>query len=266
LSDENNPAGIYVSSPVTESDKELILDLIKTAREQAAAKIEAEFGNAPDAKELFTSAANDSLDVAKATIEEGQIDGAAGILGEGPFTALIAVHVADGMKLNGVFKKLAQAAGQNPGVPPVKLDAAEHKGVKFHTIEVPLPDELADFFGDDASLAFGFGKNTVIFGIGEEPVESASEALEGKAAKGPPSRAQVRISPFLGMAIEKEENEREKAMMKIVEDALEDSGKDRLVISSEFIKNGQKSRFEIQEGILKAFGKLAMAQALQGGR
>jgi hypothetical protein len=266
LSDDENPAGLYVSSPITDGDQEMILELLAQARTQIEAKIAEEQANNPEAKALFTSAVGDSLDVVKATIEEGLVDGAAAVIGEGPFSIIGAVHVADGMKLNGVFKKLVGAAAQAPNAPPIQLDAAEHKGITFHTIQVPVDDDAAEFFGE-ASLTIGFGKNTVVFGMGEDPIDTASEALEGKGEDdGPPAKGQLHVAPFLALALEKENNEREKAMMKVALDVLEESEKDRIVVTSGFIPNGQQSRFEVQEGILKAIGKLAMQAASSAGR
>jgi len=266
LSDDENPAGLYVSSPITEGDQEVILELLAEARKQIEAKIAEEFATNAEAKELFTSAAADSLDVVKATIEEGLVDGAVAMIGEGPFSFVGAIHVADGMKLNGVFKKLVNMAAQAPNAPPIKLDADEHKGITFHTIEVPLDDEATELFGE-ASVTIGFGKNTIVFGMGEDPIETASEVLEGKAdADGPPAKGQVRIAPFLAIGMEKENNEREKAMMKVALDVLEESEKDRIVMTSGFIPNGQKTRLEVEEGILKAIGKLAMQAVAAGGR
>jgi hypothetical protein len=243
----------------------VILELLSEVRKQIEGKLAEQYANVPEAKELFTSAVNDSLDVVKATIEEGLIDGAAAVIGEGPFTVVGAVHVADGMKLNAVFKKLVGAAAGAPGAPPIKLDAAEQGGITFHEIEIPIDDDAEEFFGD-ASLTIGFGKNSVVFGLGEDPVETASESLKGKGKEGPPAKGHLHVAPFLAIALEKEDNEREKAMMKIVQDVLEESEKDSLIVTSGFIENGQRSRFEIQEGLLKAFGKLVMAAAAQGGR
>jgi hypothetical protein len=266
ISDDENPAGLYVSSPITEGDQAMILELLGEARKQIEAKIADEFATNEEAKALFTTAAGDSLDVVKATIEEGLIDGAAAILGEGPFSVVAAVHVADGMKLNGVFKKLIGVAAQAPNAPPIKLDAEEKSGITFHTVEIPLDDDATEFFGE-ASLTIGFGKNTVVIGVGEEPIESVSEALDGKAEDdGPPAKGQVHIAPFLAIGVEKENNEREKAMMQVALDVLEASEKDRIVMTSGFIPNGQKSRLEVEEGILKAIGKLAMQAVAAGGR
>jgi hypothetical protein len=73
------------------------------------------------------------------------------------------------------------------------------------------------------------------------------------------------LAKFVAFALENETDEKEKAMMQSLLDGLKAGGKDRVVMTSDYIENGTSSRLEIEEGIIKAIGKLVM-QLAAGGR
>jgi len=267
LAGDDHAASLYVTSPITEDDQETFFEFLPIIQKQLEGEIARDNEYDADARKVLTQVTGETIEVVKATIAGGVIDGAAAMLGKGPFSAVGAIHVADGKKLEAAFKKAAKALADTEDFPPVQMDAAEHAGVKFHVLEVPVDDDVSEFFGEAATLALGFGQNSVFVAFGAEPIKSASGVLDQKAKQdGPPSKGVLHTAKFLAFEIEREDNERQKETMQTALDILEGGDKDRIVVTTVFIENGQKSRLEIEEGILKAFGKMAMQVIASGGR
>ena len=205
LADEDAVVNFHFSNPITENDKEVILGALGPGREQLNTKID----EVEDAamRDVLKGMAKDVMDVAEATIKGGRLNGGAVMFGEGPFEVVVGGIVVDAKKLEGVFKKAVETFGQAPDVPPVKLNAAEHAGVTFHTITFPIEDEkLADFFGDEMTVAIGFGSDRVIIGAGEEGVDIASDVIdvskEDAGEEFPAGQLEVQLAPLLNYFVE----------------------------------------------------------------
>jgi hypothetical protein len=148
----------------------------------------------------------------------------------------------------------------------VKLNAAEHHGVTFHTVKLPdLDKDAQKILGTDVTLALGFGKNTAILAIGEDPVATASEVLDAsqETEKLPPMQLDVRLAPLVKIGAETDEDNRELAEMLVR--LLEESDADHVSLSTEYVPNGTRVRIEVEEGVLEAIGKAAVL-GMQRGR
>lgn len=210
--------------------------------------------------------ANALVDAASATVKGGVIEGGLVVDGEGPFTIALGARVEGADKLEAALKKaikLAMKKKKNLEDAEIEFDAEEHKGVRFHTLSMPFPENDDDekgteqakkILGEDLEFTFGFGKSSIYFAIGEDGIDTIKDVIDDSASADEPEfpgELNIALLPILTFASkEQPENPILKALVK----SLKESGKDRLRITSRLIPNGSLSRFEAEEGVLKMLG------------
>lgn len=272
LADKEAVANLHFTSPVMEEDKEVLLEVLAMGRKEAAKKIDEDTSiDDASAKQAVHEMANDLFDVIEATLNGGTLNGGAVMLGDGPFEFVLGGLVVDARKLEKAVKRAVDMFGQAPDFPPVKLNAAEHDGVTFHTLTVPAPDDEARrIFGDEITVALGFGDDRIVIAAGENPVKAASGVLDkskgGSGSKLPAGQLQVKLAPLVKLGAEADNDETNKALAELMVKLLEESEKDHINVTSEIVPNGSTMRIEIEEGVLEAFGKAAKQGMQRGGR
>ena len=213
---------------------------------------------------------NQLFDVVKSTLAAGRADGGMAVIANPDALTLAAGGViVDGDKLNQTFKDLVAAVGNdNPGIYSlVKLDTGEHKGVKFHTITIPLPgggddqEKVAKMIGDSLEIALGIGPKSVYIAAGRAPMDliktviDKSSELAGKAVA--PLRITLdaeKLAKLLSVAGEKAD--RPKAAM-AAELLAKNASQDHVTLVASPIESGVRLRLEIEPGLLKALGMAA---------
>ena len=100
--------------------------------------------------------------------------------------------------------------------------------------------------GDQITLVVGIGTKEAFIAGGSNPVDLLKKAIDGKTDTSHMMQYNVNIIPILKFAASIEGDPNVEAMA----DALEESGGDRIQMTSNLIKNGVKMRFEMQDGIL----------------
>jgi hypothetical protein len=213
---------------------------------------------------------NQLFDVVKSTLAAGHADGGLAVIANPDALTLAAGGViVDGEKLNQTFKDLVAAVGNdNPGIYSlVKLDTGEHKGVKFHTITIPLPgggddqEKVAKMIGDSLEIALGIGPKSVYIAAGRAPMDlikkviDTSSELAGKAVA--PLRITLdaeKLAKLLSVAGEKED--RPKAAM-AAELLAKNASQDHVTLVANPIESGVRLRLELEPGLLKALGMAA---------
>jgi hypothetical protein len=271
LADKDAVANLHFTSPVMEEDKEVLLEVLEMGRKEAAKQIdEDESIDGASTKQAVREMATDFFDVVEATVKGGTLNGGAVMLGDGPFELVLGGLVVDARKLEKAVKRAVDMFGQAPEFPPVKLNAAEHDGVTFHTLTVPAPDdEFSKILGDEITVALGFGDDRIVIAAGENPVKAASGVLDkskgGAGAKLPPVQLQLKLAPLVKLGAEADSDETNKAMAELIAKLLEESEKDHINVTSQIVPNGSTMRIEIEEGVLEAFGKAAK-QGMARGR
>jgi hypothetical protein len=273
--DEDAVGNFHFHTPIMPDDVKMMISGLDVVRKEADKKIEEDKSlNDPNIKATVKQMVSDVFDVAEATIEGGQFNGGAGMWGEGPFDIALGGLIVDAKKLEKVFKQAVATFGSAPDFPKVELDADKHGDVTFHTLTIPIVGDDDDakkakeVFGDEVNLAIGFGKWTVILAVGEDPVELAGEILDdSKEADDelPPAELQVKLGPLMKLGAKTAE-EKDKEQVETIAKLLEDAEDDHFNIISEFIPNGSRIRFELEEGVLEAFGKAVVLGMQKGGR
>jgi hypothetical protein len=213
---------------------------------------------------------NQVFDVVRSTVAAGRSDFGFAVIAKPDALTLIAGGViVDGDKLNQTFKDLVAAvSGENPGIYSlVKLDAGEHKGVKFHTISIPLSggdeqqEKVIKLVGDTLEIAVGIGPKSVYFAAGRSPMDLVKTAIDksselaGKAV--PPLRITLDTEKLAKLlAVVSKEEDRPKAAL--AADLLAKSpSQDHVTLVASPIESGVRLRLEVEPGVLKALGMAA---------
>lgn len=223
-------------------------------------------GVADTVKELL----NELFSVAKSTFDGGKTDAGLCVLGEGPFTIALGGYSGKSENLQKVVEKLSQTLETEVGFYGLQIDAAKHKEVRFHSVQVPLPggeigDTLTTLFGFDLELTFGVGPDSVFVAMGKDSIDTVKKILdqsEANASKpAQPIQAQAKVAPLLKLlAAGENANETVTAVSGEIE-----AGKDKVFITSSTVPNGMTIHIEAQEGLLKVLPTLVQSLPMPAG-
>jgi hypothetical protein len=209
----------------------------------------------------------DFMDAFQATMESGQMDGGAALhLSADKLTLVAAAQIKEPGKFESGLKKLAELAEKEPDFNGVQWNAANHEGVSFHTLSVPVPEDNAEarkMFGEKVDVAFGIGSEAVYIAVGQENLDAVNKAIDASKAEPNKEVPTFEFSASLGQFMEfaaANAKDEDKPMVQAIADMLKNDaqGRDHIRASSTLIENGQKVRFEAEEGVLRAIGKAAM--------
>jgi hypothetical protein len=259
----------------TQADPETIKENIDqmratmdTMRKQAEKAIDQEEDIPDDETRAAVKAAmGDFLDAFQATMESGRMDGGANLrVGADSLTLVAAAEIKDPAKFESGLKKLAAIAEKEPEFNGVQWDAANHEGVNFHTLSVPVPEdeeEARKVFGEKVDVAIGIGSEAVYVAVGRDNLDAVKKAIDASKAEPnkvvPPFEFSASLGQFMEFAAANAKDE-DKPMVQAIADMLKNDaqGRDHVRASYTFIENGLKYRFEAEEGVLRAVGKAAM--------
>ena len=191
------------------------------------------------------------IEVITETLNDGVLDsGAVLVLEEGNVNFAGGGQISDPRKLESTIKDLIIMAEEEMGDEiEVNLNSGSHKNITLHEIVLQVPDEeeeMRDMLGDQITLVVGIGTKEAFIAGGSNPVDLLKKAIDGKTDTSHMMQYNVNIIPILKFAASIEGDPNVEAMA----DALEESGGDRIQMTSNLIKNGVKMRFEMQDGIL----------------
>jgi hypothetical protein len=119
-----------------------------------------------------------------------------------PMTALGALHVADGKKIEELVKGLIVEMKERERQ-FIKVDADKVGDVNIHVINVPADDkgakDLTDAFGA-AQIAIAFHNDAIVIGLGKNSIEEVKRVVssinQGNSANPPPWQVLVHVKPF----------------------------------------------------------------------
>lgn len=251
---------------MTEDDLAQFDTALKQMTDQVNAELDKKVDDA-ETRDAIKAAFADWIAAAVETIKTGQVDGGGALmLSADSLTAIAGIHLKDPAKVTSGFKKLEAAAKKQPDFPGVKWDAAEHAGVKFHTMTIPVPateEKPRKLLGDEVNVAIGIGKDAAYFAVGKDNLETVNKAIDASAAeKGksvPPFELAISLGPIMEAASAQADEGPQKEVTQRVADFLksEAQGRDHIRAVGQIIPNGLKYHFEAEEGVLKAIGKAA---------
>lgn len=260
-------ATVHAVGEMTEADIEQTVSMLRPLRDTAKNEID-EDNDLPD--DEARAVAKDLIDqlftVLEDTIREGKFDmGAAMMLDNRTMSVLVGLGVADGTKVEQSIRDLAEIAKKDPNFPGINFDAAKDGPVRFHTMQIPVPEDedARDVFGATMDVVVGIGEKATYFGFGNECLNGLRKAISTSASNtgnSPPMTMNVALGPILEFASNFEDNPMVAALAGTLK---ENKGSDNIVITSTPIPNGARYRLEVQEGVLKSIGQATMVGVAQ---
>ncbi len=204
------------------------------------------------------------------SLATGKIDmGFAVSLAPAKSTLIAGGSVADGAAVDKIVRELAEiaAAEQPQAAELLKLDAAQHEGVKFHTLTIPLPHEFDDreklvgIIGEELNLVLGVGPKQIYLGVGGDALEKLKAAIADSKAQADSNVAPLRMSiaatPVAKLVGDLAEDFGVEIAASAIASALENAGSDdHITVVGNAIPNGVRYRITLQKGILKILGMI----------
>jgi len=227
-------------------------------------------------RDAVKSAAGDMLDAFLTTIESGKVDGGGALRASADSLTLVAgARIKDTAKFVSGLKKMEAAVKQQaPESPGVKWDAAEHAGVKFHTLSMPLPPDanaaMRKMFGNELAVAFGIGPETAYIAVGRDNLATINKALEASRAEPnklvPQFEVVLSMKQLIALAATHTENPQAQMSLQMMSASLQtdQAGRDHVRMIGETLTNGQRVRFEAEESAMKAVGQAMFMAVMRG--
>ncbi len=262
----------HVANRMTEDDIAMYQDMLKLARENSLKEIDNDEDiETEEARQIAKDVINSLFDVAEKTVAAGKIDGGAALFlsSEGKASLVAGGTVKDAARLEATLKKLVEVAKNEPKAPKVNFDAAQHAGVRFHTMSLPIPakeDEARRIFGENLDVAIGFGEETVIAAFGPGGIDTAKKILDKSQAKASEHVAPGQLVVALGPILKFASAVKEDPVTTMLAATLEQSkGEDHISLKAESIERGVRSRLAIEQGVLQLIGA-AVKMMSEGGK
>jgi len=257
------------SQKVTEADVVQTKQVFAALRKQVETAIDEEADLPSDeARGVMKSAMNDFFDAFLSTVEAGALDGGA-VLNLGPDAATFVAggFVADPSKVESGLKKLVELAKEDPNFPGLQWNSDQHANIRFHTMSVPVPgggEGPRQLFGETLEVAIGIGQKSVYFAAGRDCL-AATKSIIDRSAASPgqsvsPMEITLALGPVMDFAASLPQAESQpvlKAISKMLSN--ESEGRDHVRIVVQPVTGGLRTRFEMEEGVLKAIGTGAAA-------
>ncbi len=267
-------ATMHINSKSAPENTDQSLAMVNSLRSQVMSQLDdQEFGN-DQVKSTVKDVVGQVLDVLQDTVKKGVFNGGAVVVGEGPFTIAAGGLVSDASRLDAVVKKLADLAKNESALPAdaLKLNADKHKGVTFHTLSFEVPDDVdnAEFIeqliGEKSTLTVGIGKESAFLALGNKGIETLKKVIDKSEGvtetTDKPFELTVSLAPVLKLLSKTEDAN---PIIGAMAATLKESGKDKIQLTSQPIKNGSLYRLEAEEGILKIIGSAVKLAAAQSG-
>ena len=263
---------LHLNSAVSKSDREQSEAMLAGLRTQIMEEIDKDEDlDDAQAKAKIKQLSGKALDVLEKTLKKGQINAGLAVVGEGPLTLVAGILVADGAELEKVAKEFVNLAADDPDGPKPKLNAAEYKGVRFHTVSVPAPEDegsewIKQYVGETIDIVVGFGADRLYLAVGKDGIDTLKQAIDRSATTPttelPPMTLSLAVAPLMKLVAARQGGEN--AQLEMQAQQLKEGGKDHVNVTVEPMDNGVRYRIEAEEGINKLLGA-GLSRALRSG-
>ncbi len=252
------------ASKVSEADAEQAEAAIKELRAKIEAGIDKDPSIPEDGKASVKEVTNELVDVVENTLKAGKLDGGAVLMLEQNTLQFAAGgFVKDGAQLETAVKKLVAMGSADANFPKVTLDAETYKGIRMHTMAVPMKDQGGQkVFGDTLDITLGIGKQSAYVALGKENIALLKKVIDASASatggSNPPMQLTIALTPILNFINATSPN----PGAQMAAQALSATpGKDHIRLTVTKITDGANYRLEFEEGILKAVATAVKANA-----
>lgn len=204
------------------------------------------------------------MKVATGVVKSGRMDAAMSVvLKPEAMTLVAASSVADGAELEAAVKQMVELARaqEEVSLKSVKFNAGEHAGVRFHTIELTVPEDeyVKRIFGDSLQVVVGAAKDAGYVAIGNNGMQYLKQMIDAsrqsESTSVLPMEFVVAMQPILDFAKSIEPNP---IVETLAEMLANKGGKDHFRISVSGAGEGVLYRLTLEEGVLSLIGQGAV--------
>ena len=242
--------------------------LIDAIRAGAFKQIEKKDKSAEDTK-AARQLVGGLLAVAKETIATGHVDKAMSVVLRPDAVTLVAGrNVANTARLDKTLKQLAEAARKKHPefvAKVLKLDAGRHKGMRLHTLSLPVPkkckgrDKVVRLVGEKLEVVVGIGRQHVCVAVGKDAMKTLKRAIDRSKAAGRRTAVPMKfvidlgqLAEFVAAAGKQKHQEKAKKAVALLGKL---SGHDHVSLVASPIRRGVRLRLEFDEGALRLLAK-----------
>lgn len=222
------------------------------------------------AREIIRSFVTAIINALKATMAEGELDGAYAINFTNGLNLVALGQIASPDKLEAEVIALIKNHQSENGAPKLSGDRSDYKGLSFYQGSWDLPQD-ADFdglrkaTGDALPFALAFGNNQGGFAFGKDAAANLKLAVDQASASPAPSTPMdltIDVLPLLQYVDAFIDDPRANSILQAtIAKVTENAEKDTLRVESRAMNNGVVVRLTLEEGVLRAIGTAATASA-----
>lgn len=250
---------VNLSAKLSEADIAQVSAAMKTARDQATAKIDDDPNLTPEQRGVAKEVVGKLIDVFEETAKSGKIDGGFALVLEPKSIGMVGGgYVADGAAFERTVKQIVELAKNEPDFPKIQFNAGTHAGVALHKASVTVPDrepEARELLGEKLDIILGTGAKSVYIAAGKNAEALLKKVIDQSAQSAdkvvPAMQLNVSVLPILKFMASVDEN----PMLPGLIASLEKGGNDKLVVTSQGSARGSSLRIEVQEGLLRLIGE-----------
>lgn len=250
---------LTITAKMQQDDIDQLTALMDTVKVKAFEEIDKDDDLDTDAKkDKAKEVIGGLIDTLSRTCETGKLDGGAAlVLGDKTMSFVAGGQVADAKALEDSLRKLVDLAKDEPDFPGVKFNAQTHRGIAFHTMQVPIPadeEEARDVLGEKLDVVVGTGENAAYLSLGNDAAGLLKKVIDRSSMKQPdaaPMHLNVALTPIFKFASSVQDN----PVLELISASLEKSGNDHVVLEASSLPNGVSYRLTVEEGILQAIGQ-----------
>jgi hypothetical protein len=197
--------------------------------------------------------------IGRSTIATGKLDTAASVVLQPQAITLIAGgHVASGNEVDTAVRQLVQMAENEEEFKfsRADLNAEQHKGVRFHLLDVPIPEEeyLRKVLGDTLHVVVGVAETSAYVGVGTDALSHLKRGIDASSGTQSvdPLNLEISLLPVLKFA---QSVEASPVVDGLIQTMSGSEGNDQVRIRTTIEPQGLKYRFELEEGVLRILGQ-----------
>ena len=231
---------------------------LQTFLAQAMQHIDSQTSLNDDSKKLAKEMVKEIFSAVQTTLESGRIDAGATLnMSDKSMTLVAGAYVAEPSKVEDALKKFAKLMENEPGFSGIKFNAAEYKGIRFHTTSVAVPkeEEISKVLGEKLDIAVGTGPKSVYLAMGTDSMKLCKAAIDKSKADAskqqPPIQLHVSLAPIFRFAAAMHDEPRVKGL---AEELAKAKGKDRVHVTISPDGDSIRLRILAEEGVMQLLG------------